>query len=122
MFIIKGIHAESFSDKKGQMSLRLNLTTKIPFMQKERVVSNSAFSYKNSICKVVEIVNEHISPVVKDFRVLSITDIEEVYEKIQSIDKAFFTEDKLGVALFTEVKSLIKDMFRQDLLLASATM
>lgn len=122
MFTIKSIHAESFSDKRGEIALRLNLTTKIPFMQKEKIIPASAFSGKESTRKVVETVNEHISPVVKDYRVLSITDSEEVCEKVKSIDKAFFTEDKLGVRLFTEVKSLIKDMCCQDLLLASATM
>lgn len=119
MFTIKSIHAEPFTDRSGNTAVRLTLLTKIAFMQKERVIPAIVFSDNVAVSKVVEIVNNRISPVVYNYRILWLSDIESLNEKIKSIDKSFFTEDRLGIFLLREVLALIRDFFNQNFLLDS---
>lgn len=117
MFTIKSIHAETFTDKKGKTAIRMTLQTKIAFLRKERVIPDTVFPDERALGKAIETVNERISPVAQDSRILWIVDLDPLYEKIKSIDESFFTKDRLGIVLFKEVSALIRDMFNLDFLI-----
>lgn len=119
MFTIKSIHAEPFQDKKGDIAVRLILVTLIPFIEKKRVIPAAALSNKEDISKVVSLVNERISPLVRDYRIMWVVDANKLNERIKLIDTEVFTKDELGTMLFKEVSSLIRDMFYQDFVLDS---
>lgn len=121
MFTIKSIHAEPFTDKKGNTAIKLTLTTIGFIPQRERIIPSSAFADKTSVSNAIETVNSRISSVIQGHRIMWYPDLDPLYEKIKSIDKEFFTEDPSGKTLFKEVTALITDLFNRDFLLSQTT-
>lgn len=120
MFKIKSIHAAPFADKEGRLAIRLTLCIWPLPIAKEKIVFSSSFSDRAAVDKAVEVVNEQISPALKDSNVFWNLDLNSINGKIRALDNAYFTEDESGSSLYKGVTSLIKDTFNMDFLLTSS--
>lgn len=120
MFKIKSIDASLLIDTKGENAVRLTLSVWPVSVEKETVIPGSVFADNNAVDRAIEVVNDLISPAIKDIAIYWNLDLKPLYGKIQALDNDYFTEDPSGKVLFKSLTSLIKDVFNMDFLLYSS--